>query len=161
MDNTNFIIDDFDGFGIKYAGSDISQWEKRDPSYRDENTTPTETGYGEMMEEPCPDVDDIGNFDKYISVTVKLDDGTNSGGNIATVKRCATNANRFEIGRVHNNPLTDTREYEVDLEDGTTDRYFANVIAENVYSRLNSKGHQTLVMIEIVDHQRDGSAVTK
>ena len=73
------------------------------------------------MEEPLPDVDDIGIFDKYIGVTVKLDDGTNSGGNITTMKRRATDANGFLIGRAHNNPLLYTREYEVELEDGTTD----------------------------------------
>ena len=42
-----------------------------------------------MMEEPLPDVDNIGNFDKYIGVTVKLDDEANSGGNIVTSKRRA------------------------------------------------------------------------
>ena len=43
-----------------------------------------------MMEEPHPDVYDIGIFDKYIGVTVKLGDGTNSCGNIDTMKRRAT-----------------------------------------------------------------------
>ena len=32
----------------------------------DENTIPTEMECGEMMEEPRPDVDGIGSFDKYI-----------------------------------------------------------------------------------------------
>ena len=61
------------------------------------------------MEDPHPDVDDIRRFDKYIGVTVKLYDETNSGGNIATVKWSATNADRFAIGQVHNNPLLDTQ----------------------------------------------------
>ena len=26
LDGTNFIIDDFDGFGMKYEGSDVPQW---------------------------------------------------------------------------------------------------------------------------------------
>ena len=55
-------------------------------------------------------------------MTVKLEYGTNSGGNIDTVKRSATDANGFTIGHVHNNPLLDTIEYEVELEDFTTDR---------------------------------------
>ena len=62
-----------------------------------------------MIKEPRPDIDDIGSFDKYICVTVKLDDGINSGVNIATVKRNSTDANGFTIGRAHNNPLLDTR----------------------------------------------------
>ena len=36
-------------------------------------TTSTETEYGEMMEEPHQDVDDIWSFNKYISVVVKLE----------------------------------------------------------------------------------------
>ena len=63
------------------------------------------------MEEPHPDVDDIEIFDRYIGVTVKLDNETNSGGNIATVKRRTTDASEFAIGWAHNNPLLDAREY--------------------------------------------------
>ena len=51
-----------------------------------------------MMGEPHPDVDDIGSFDNYIVVTVKLEDETNSVVNIATVKQSATDANGFTIG---------------------------------------------------------------
>ena len=64
-----------------------------------------------MIKEPRLDVDDIGSSEKYIGVTVKLDNGTNSGGNIANVKRRATDENGFSIGRTHNNPLLGTREY--------------------------------------------------
>ena len=92
---------------------------------------------------------------------VKMEDGTNSGGNIDTVKQRATNANELAIRRAHNNLLIDTREYEDDFEYGITNRYFTNVIAENVYYQLNSEGNQTLDMSEIIDHQKDGSAVTK
>ena len=49
------------------------------------------------MEEPRPEVDDIGIFNKYIVVTVKMDDENNSGGNIGTVKRRATDTNGFAI----------------------------------------------------------------
>ena len=51
-----------------------------------------------MTEEPCPDVGDIGIFNKYIGVTVKIDDENNSGGNIATMKWCATDINGFVFG---------------------------------------------------------------
>ena len=90
-----------------------------------------------------------------------MDDETNSGSNIATAKRRATDANGFAIGRAHNSPLLDTQKYEVELEDGTTDRYLANVITENLYSQFDSKVHQHFFMSEILDHKRDGSAVTK
>ena len=54
-----------------------------------------------------------------------------------------------------------TLEYEVELEHRKIDGYFANFIIENLYSQLNSKGHQTLVMSENVDHQRYIISVTK
>ena len=75
------------------------------------------------MEEPHPDIDNIGSLDKYPSVMVKLEYETNSGGNIDTVKLRAADENGFAIGWAHNNPLLDTREYEVELEDGTTHKY--------------------------------------
>ena len=136
---------------MKDEGSDMVEWYVWDPAYGNEKTTLTETDR--------PEDDDIGSFDKYIGVTVKLDNVTNSCGNIATLKCHATNANGFEIGHAHNNPLLDTREYEVELEDSTTDRYFANAITENVYSQPDIEGHQTLVTSEIIYHGKDDSAV--
>ena len=46
----------------------------------------------------------------------------------------------------------DTQEYEIEYDDGTNDRYFANVIAENLYSQIDSEGRQFLVLEEITDH---------
>ena len=41
LDDTNFIIDYFDGFVMKDEGSDMPQWDTWDLSYGDEKTTPT------------------------------------------------------------------------------------------------------------------------
>ena len=75
------------------------------------------------MEEPHLDVNNIGNLDKYIGVTAKKTNETNNGSNIATLKRRTTDSNGFTIGRAQNNPLLDTQEYEVELEDGTSDSF--------------------------------------
>ena len=133
LDDTNIRIDDFDGVGVEDEASDTPQWDTWDPEYGDEENTPNETEYGKMMEEPHPDAGDIVRFDKYIGVAVKMNNETNRGCNISTLKWRATDTHRFSIGQAHNNPLRDTREYEVELEDGTTDRYFSNVISDNVY----------------------------
>ena len=58
----------------------------------------------------------------------------------ATVKRRVVDHLGNAVGRAHTNPLLDTREYEVELEDGTTDRYFANVIAENLWEMCDAEG---------------------
>ena len=46
------------------------------------------------------------------------------------------------IGQLHNNPLFDTREYEVEFTDGSREKYQANIIAENMFAQVDSKGNQ-------------------
>jgi hypothetical protein len=45
------------------------------------------------------------------------------------------------IGHAHSNPFFDTREYEVKFTDGTMKRYAANVIASNMYAKVNDEGN--------------------
>ena len=62
MDDTNFITDDFDGFGVEDDGSDLPQWDTWDPAFGNKKTTPTETKNGKMTKDPHPGVDDIRSF---------------------------------------------------------------------------------------------------
>ena len=55
--------------------------------------------------------------------------------------------------------MMDTREYKLEYDDGTHNCYFANVIAENLYSQVDSKGHQFMVLDEISDHRSNGTAI--
>ena len=43
----------------------------------------------------------------------------------------------------------DTREYELEYNDGTHGPYILNVIAENLYSIIDSEGHHLLVLEDI------------
>ena len=65
------------------------------------------------------------------------------------------------IGKRHCNPMLDTREYEVEFPDGATDVFTANIIAENLYAQVDDEGNSYSILSEIVDHKRDGSAVSK
>ena len=56
-------------------------------------------------------------YDKYISTKVVLDDTADGGGSIATVKSRITDINGRAIGIANNNPLLDSREYEIKMED--------------------------------------------
>jgi hypothetical protein len=51
------------------------------------------------------------------------------------------------------------REYECITEDGTTERYSANIIAENIFSQCDTKGKSFLLLQEIADHKSDLSAI--
>ena len=77
----------------------------------------------------------------------------------ATVKRRVNNADGTSGGTHHQNPLMDTREYALGYDDGTHDRYFANVIEENLYSQIDSEGRQIIVLEEITDHRKDRTAI--
>ncbi len=81
-------------------------------------------------------------FDNLIGATFLLDPmkAPNNIATRATVVKRKTDVLGTPIGHHHPNPLLDTREYEVELEDGTYDSYFANTIAENLWSQCNAKG---------------------
>ena len=79
-------------------------------------------------------------YDKNISGKIILDDTADGGGNTATMKSCVTNINGRAIGIANNNPLLNSQDYEIEMEDGTTYRLFANKIDENIYSQLDNEG---------------------
>ena len=57
--------------------------------------------------------------------------------------------------------MLDTRMYEVEFPDGLTEAIMANLIAENLYSQVDAKGHTFSVIKEIIDHCKDGYALSK
>lgn len=57
--------------------------------------------------------------------------------------------------------MLDTREYEVEFPDGSVDALQANIIAENMYSQIDSEGHSFAILKEIVDHHKNGHALLK
>jgi hypothetical protein len=162
LDDTNFtLIGDDEALAYTDTTGDLPQWDLlEDPAYGD--MTPDDDDYGDSIKATSPDADEIDDetYDKFIGASFMLDD-REGGGNLATVTRRVRDYNGNMVGRRNPNPLLSTAQYEVQLEDGTTDKVFANTIAENIYSQLDSEGKQHLVMDEIIDHKRDGSAITK
>ncbi len=65
------------------------------------------------------------------------------------------------IGSSNPNPILDSREYLVCFEDGTEDTYTANLIAECIYSQIDDKGRQLLLMQEIIDHKKTARALSE
>lgn len=64
------------------------------------------------------------------------------------------------IGTYNKNPLLNDQLYEVEYPDGTTDRFFANVIAENIFSQVDSEGRETYVLKEITNHRFNNKALS-
>ena len=47
----------------------------------------------------------------------------------------------------------------MELDSGEIDAFRSNIIAENIYARINDEGHEYLSYKDIIDHKRDASAI--
>ena len=111
-------------------------------------------------EEPENESPNNGKTDENIGRKVQL--AHESGESMeATIKRRKTNESGDLIGIKHKNPLHDSREYEVEFNDGTTAEYRANIIAENLYSQIDDEGKQYTSMLGISDYKCDDDAISK
>jgi hypothetical protein len=134
------------------------------PAFLRDTDDPDSTGEFEPVEPAAamPEADDFDPeaFDKYLAaeVTVSRGGGEPERGRVVRRKR---NADGDPIGKAHSNPLFDTREYEVEFEDGSVGSYSANLIAESLYSMADSEGNHFLLLDEFVGHKADASAVPK
>ena len=55
----------------------------------------------------------------------------------------------------------DTSQYEVQLEDGTTEVYLANTITANLWAQCDAEGVEHIVIDEIVGHRKLENALSK
>jgi hypothetical protein len=95
---------------------------------------PTDAEYGDMMQDPKSDADDVEfeTFDQYLGAEFLVN--LNGETTMAKVSKRVRDNDGNVIGKRNVNPLLDTREYECILEDGSAYRYNANVIADNIFS---------------------------
>ena len=123
------------------------------------NDIPPVAEYGDMIQPAMKESGDIEfeTFDQYINAEFRI----NQDGDAAmakVIKRARDNEGN-PIGKRHANPLLDTREYECELEDGTVARYYANVIAENIFAQCDDDGRRHAILDEIIDHKADKRAL--
>ena len=110
-------------------------------------------------EEDADHYEDPDAFDEYIGAKVMLPHGNEKIQGRVT-KRVRGDDGR-PIGRRDNNWIKDTRQYQVELSDGTTQEYYANVLAENMFAQVDTEGREFELLQEIVDHRKDASAIGK
>jgi hypothetical protein len=88
---------------------------------------------------PDADAYDHDAFDRYLSTEVILPSGDLLlCGRVTSRKR---DANGNPLGKANQNPILDTRLYNVEFPDGHTAAYAANIIAENMYAQVDEEGH--------------------
>jgi hypothetical protein len=65
------------------------------------------------------------------------------------------------IGMASDNPLLDSRKYEVEYVDGNVEELTANIIAENLIAQVDEEGHRQMMLEEIIDHRTTQEAIPK
>jgi hypothetical protein len=97
--------------------------------------------------------------DEYLTAEVLLP----HGGEFlkAIVKGRKRDHDGAPIGTRNANPLLDSRQYEVEFPDGSTEAFTANLIAENLLSQVDAEGRSYSILREIVDHRTNGKALSK
>ena len=98
-------------------------------------------------------------MDEYISAELLLP----HGGDLSHAKVIGRKRDRDgkPVGTRNPNPILDSRLYEVEFPDGSTETFTANTIIENLYAQVDDEGCSYQVLKEITDHRSDGRAISK
>jgi hypothetical protein len=112
-------------------------------------------------EDSMPEVDEYYSpeaYDQYMTASVLMDCGGEAM--LGKVKNWKRDSEGNPVGRSNMNLLLDTREYEVEFPDGSINVLTANAMAEFLYSQVNEEGRSYLILSEIMDHRKDGNAIS-
>jgi len=127
-----------------FSGSDDEDTHReKSPTY-DPCEDPTWHEQPDETKAPMPDLeeaDDIQHeaYDRYITARVCVPKGGEMS--YGTVKNRKRRLDGDLMGRSNANPILDTSIYEVEFDDGSTEAYTANIIAEHIYSQVDGEGY--------------------
>ena len=71
----------------------------------------------------------------------------------ARVKKRLKDSNGNPVGKAHDNPILDTRMFEVEFLDGTSQALSANVVTENMFAQVDGEGRRFMLLKGIADHR--------
>ena len=80
---------------------------------------------------------------------------------LAIVKKRKRDALGQPIGTKNENPILDSRIYELQFPDGRIEEYSVNVIAENLFNMADDDGWDTGLLEEIIDFRKDDNIAVK
>ena len=113
-----------------------------------------------------PQVDDVHteqadmyHSDPYLNMELGIRRGDNHELIHARVKRRAIDVDGKPIGTTNENPLLDSRAYEVEYLDGSHEVMTVKIIAENLFMQVDDEGRRQLMLEEIIDHRVDSTAL--
>merc|ERR1712197_195011 len=88
-------------------------------------------------------------------------DRKGDGPEFARVKKRLRDANGIPIGNANDNPLLDTRIYEVEYLDGYKASLSANEIAQNLFAQVDEEGNRYVLFDSIINHRKTSQALKK
>ena len=77
----------------------------------------------------------------------------------ARVTKRLRDANGLLIGNASDNPILDERMYKVEYMDSEKYALSANLIAENMFAKIDEEGNRHVIMDKITDHRFDEATV--
>jgi hypothetical protein len=120
--------------------------------------------YTRVIDNPdVPHMEDLvsASATSYVGMELGIRRGADSELMSGSVKRRAVDVDGQPIGMANNNPLLDSRQYEIEYINGDIETLTANIIAENLLSQVDEEGHRQMMMDEILDHRTTKDALTK
>ena len=155
-----------------YTDGEFNSFVNEDvPDEMEGNTYPPR--FQETFEEPyqgyeLPHVDEVGKledelaaadtFDRYLGVEVVLPSKRGEPQMAKVVKRIKTSTG--DPSKPYN-PMMDTSNYLVEFPDGDMKEVPANLIAECMFSQVDSEGHHFQLLSEIIDHRVSEEAIKR
>ena len=115
-----------------------------------------------VNDKTLPDADDEFTPDAYDDTYLNMELALpRSGGEVefAKVTKRLRDKDGLPIGTANDNPILDTRIYEVEFPDGHRSSLAANAIAENLYAQVDEEGNRHVLFDEIIDHRTNGKEV--
>ena len=98
--------------------------------------------------------------DTYLGMELALPrDG--EGPEFARVTKRLRDKDGLPIGTANDNPIIDTRLYEVEYIDGYKASLAANAIAENLFAQIDEEGNRFVTLDSIMSHRVDGTQLNK
>ena len=99
-------------------------------------------------------------YDQYINMELSIHRGDEYP-EMGRVTKRIKDQHGNPVGVANDNPILDTRMYNVEFEDGHSEAISANIIAENLFSQVDEEGRRHAIFDEIIDLRTDGTALSE
>ena len=97
--------------------------------------------------------------DRYLNMELALPKGDDPNPQLAKVTKRQREPNGIPVGTANDNPILDSRMYEVEYQDGTKASLAATYIAENMFAQVDQEGNRHVLLDKAIDHRVSGREV--